>query len=69
MTKTCETCGKNVEIPCDGKTFFALKNWRRSFRSIQEIAPNLSPEYREMFISGICPECWKKIFGDENEDA
>ena len=69
MTKTCKTCGKNVEIPCDGKTFFSLKNWRRSSRSIQEIAPNLSPEYREMFISGICPECWKKIFGDENEDA
>jgi len=57
MTKTCKTCGKNVEIPCDRKTFYALKNRRKSFRSIQEIAPNLSPE------------CWKKIFGDENEDA
>ena len=62
MTKTCKTCGKNVEIPCDGKTFFALKNWKRRC-SIQGIAPNLSPEYREMFISGICPECWNRIFG------
>jgi hypothetical protein len=57
MTKTCKTCGKNVEIPCDRKTFYALKNWRGSSRSVQEIASNLSPE------------CWKKIFGDENEDA
>lgn len=69
MTRTCIKCGEDIEIPCNDETFRALVNWRRDARCIQEIAPNLNPEYREMFISGICPECWKKIFGDENEDA
>ena len=37
-------------------------------RNIQDIFPNLEPEYRELFVSGICPKCWDKMFGEENED-
>lgn len=36
--------------------------------SIQDIIPNVSPAYREMFISGICPECWDKMFGCEETE-
>lgn len=37
-------------------------------RNIQDTLPNLEPEYRELFISGICPKCWDKMIGDEDED-
>lgn len=37
-------------------------------RNIQDILPNLEPEYREIFISGICPKCWDKMFGDEEDE-
>ena len=34
-------------------------------RNIQDIFPDLEPEWREMFISNMCPNCWKKTFGDD----
>ena len=37
-------------------------------RNIQDILPNLEPEYREIFISGICPECWNNMFGGEDDE-
>lgn len=30
---------------------------------IQDCFPELSADEREMIISGICPECWEKMFG------
>ena len=39
-------------------------------RPIQDILSNMDPSYREMFISGICPKCWNKMFGeDEMEES
>ena len=35
---------------------------------VQDVFPYLSPEEREMLISGICPDCWEKIFPPEEED-
>lgn len=32
---------------------------------IQDIFSNWSPDKREMLITGICPDCWKKIFSDD----
>lgn len=32
-----------------------------------EAFPYLEPAEREMLISGICPECWKKMWGDDDE--
>ena len=34
----------------------------------EEMLHDLPPGIREMFISGMCPECWEKTFGGE-EDA
>lgn len=33
---------------------------------IQNIFPKIAPEYREMLISGICPDCWNKLFGEDD---
>ena len=35
---------------------------------IQDIFPYLTPAERELLISGICPECWDKLFGGEDNE-
>ena len=35
---------------------------------IQDAMPNLSAGYREMFITGICPDCFDKVMPPEDED-
>lgn len=67
MYKICKTCGKKVEIPVTTTQFDELLNWRQSPRKLTEIAPSLSAGLREMFISGICPDCWDVLIGDEAE--
>ena len=32
---------------------------------IQDIFPDWTSEEREMLITGICPDCWNKIFKNE----
>lgn len=29
---------------------------------IQNIIPEVNPGIREILISGLCPECWNKVF-------
>ena len=31
---------------------------------IQNAMPYLTPDDREILISGICPDCWEKMFGE-----
>ena len=31
---------------------------------IQDIFPEMSSDLREMFVSGMCPTCWDKVFRD-----
>lgn len=64
MYKVCLTCGKKVVIPVTSEKFFELE---AKADKIQNIAPDLAPEYREMFVSGICPDCWDVMIGDEPE--
>jgi hypothetical protein len=37
---------------------------------IQDILPfkEYTPEQREMFVTGICQECWDELFKDEEDD-
>lgn len=34
----------------------------------QNAFDNLKPEEREMFISGICPNCWNEIFKNDDDE-
>lgn len=67
MYKICRTCGKKVEIPVTTSQFDELMNWRQSHKRISDIAPSLSAGLREMFISGICPDCWDVMVGSDAE--
>ena len=67
---TCTCCHQSVEIPgVDFDKLNAIKIGRMNGQSIQDIIPELSPDYREMLISGICPTCWDNMFGFEPEES
>lgn len=68
---TCTCCRQPVEIPgVDAEKLEAIQAGRSIGMSIQDIIPDVSPDYREMFISGICPTCWDNMFGsDEAEES
>ena len=67
----------NVNVPCGFcHTEYKVEMTESQFnelmaphrRHIQDIIPELSPEMRELFISGMCPKCWDKLFSFEDED-
>lgn len=57
----CPICGKSyiVTVPHDG--FIAWRNGSR----IQDCMPSLSNEDREALMTGICGECWERMYGEE----
>jgi phage FluMu protein Com len=54
----CPHCKKEklIEVNRDG-----YEKWK-SGALVQEAFPDLPAAEREMLISGICPECWNKMF-------
>lgn len=57
----CPLCGEVHIITVDAIDYIA---WEVGDVLIQDALPYLSADEREMLISGICPECWAKMFGD-----
>ena len=56
---------------CHGETIFNLdadkvKRWREDREVIQNVFPDLSVEDREILVSGVHPECWKKLMREES---
>lgn len=62
----CSFCGSEHVIEMTMAQFNELQSSNR--RHIQDIIPELAPEMRELFISGMCPKCWDKLFGFEDEE-
>ena len=58
VVRNCICCNKQHVIRVNQEGY---KAWRRG-ELIQNALPNVSPEDREMLISGICPVCWDKMF-------
>lgn len=59
----CRVCGKDHAILVHKDGYKELMSPNR--RHIQEIFPYLDADERELLISQVCPECWKKVFGEE----
>lgn len=55
---TCPFCGRQNEILVYEDDFDAWQNGEL----VQRAFPYLCKEDREMLISGICPDCWEKMF-------
>jgi hypothetical protein len=61
FTRKCPSCGKphsitvNIRDVEDG-----CSEYGKGAR-IQDAFPNFSPDEREFFMSGICPDCWENM--------
>ena len=53
-----------MEINC---TADQIRRYNEGQEHVQDIFPELSLEEREFLISGITPEEWDEIFGEEEE--
>ncbi|MFA6698085.1 MAG: hypothetical protein WCS08_06845 [Eubacteriales bacterium] len=62
VEKTCILCSKKVTIEVTEQQFEELQLPRSKRRKVQEILPEHVPYEREMFITGICGDCWEGIY-------
>lgn len=65
MKVRCKRCNREVEVPITEKQ---LEDWIKSGDYIQIYFPQLSAAEREMFVSGICNDCWNELFPEEDEE-
>jgi hypothetical protein len=61
---TCRKCGKTFEFPTFKEDFEQFEKGEH----IQYVLPYISPEYRELMLSGICPTCWDEIMEADEEE-
>ena len=60
----CTVCSKHYEMTgFSSEQNERLYNRSETGEKIQAIIPEVDKGWREMFLSKICPECWKKMFG------
>ena len=60
----CRMCGKTVNLVIEQEDFKKFKNREGA---VQDIFPYLNADEREMLISGICSNCWEKLFNNHKE--
>ena len=60
---TCPNCGKETILTMTDDEY---NDYKENKKYIQDIFPHWTPGEREMLITGICPDCWNKIFNEEN---
>ena len=45
-----------------------LQKWLHNAANIQDIFPGLNADEREFIVSGLTPEAWNAIFGEEDNN-
>lgn len=61
----CPICHHANEVMVNEEDYLA---WAFDGELVQNAFPYLSADEREMLISGICPTCWDKMFGEDDEE-
>ena len=64
IQKVCPKCGKLQVIEVNDSQY---NDWMAG-KNIQIAFPDLTADQREILMSGICTECWDKIFPPEDEE-
>jgi hypothetical protein len=65
ITGTCPITGKEWNLTVD---LSAYESWVNQEKLIQEAFPNLTPDLREMLMTGYSPEGWNLMFGNVREE-
>ena len=58
---TCPFCGEDHAVEVNLAQYEAWQNGEL----IQNAMPDLTPTEREQLISGLCPKCQAKMFGEQ----
>lgn len=58
-TAICVHCDKEFRLPVSTEQ---VRRWQQG-ELIQNAMPDLPLSDRELFVSGTCGGCWRKIFG------
>lgn len=66
IKRTCVCCGNIVPIKVEERDWKLFNTPNRP--CVQDCFPYLTPDEREMFISGVCKVCWDDMFGEDEED-
>ena len=61
----CVQCGITYQIIADKDD---IVRWQSGSGYIQDILGYLSAAERELLISGTCDNCWKNMFGSNDEE-
>ena len=64
----CIVCGKTCTMSITREQADRINNRYENHEHIQDIIPEVEPEIREMLVSGLCSECWNKMFGGFTDD-
>jgi len=62
-TPACGICEQRAVVMMTEEQY----NRYNSGALMQDALPELSADVREMLITGTCPECWAKVFSEEEE--
>ena len=60
----CPFCGCIKEVAVNEDDFW---DWQDG-ALVQDAFPYLSADERETLISRICPDCWERIFGNDEDE-
>ena len=63
VTKVCRVCNKKFIIPLSEEEESKLFIF-----PAQEVLPWLEPNIRELFITGMCGECFDNMIGHEDDN-
>lgn len=67
ISNKCPMCGKESVVSITPKQEIGYLFFREGIGHIQDLLPDLSANDREILMTGICPDCWKKMEDDEDE--
>lgn len=59
INAVCQVCGTCYRLSVDAENYL---NWQEGEGSIRELLPELSPNERELLISGTCVKCFDDMF-------
>jgi len=62
---TCKHCGVTYQILANRND---IDSWMDGNGYIQDVLGYLSAAERELLISGTCDNCWKNMFGSDDEE-
>jgi len=65
VTMNCTSCKEPQFVQLTVEQVQELSEPRKPGRYIQDILPTHTAAQRELFLSGICEDCWDKLFKEE----